>query len=61
MSNLPTTNHAFAQGAMLPPRHTCDGEDLSPRLMVAKTQFPATRQGHVLAMGKPMGRYARLS
>ncbi len=30
--NFTLTSPAFAEGQRIPPRHTCEGEDLSPRL-----------------------------
>lgn len=48
---LTLTSTAFPHGGMIPVRHTCDGEDLSPPLLW--TGVPASAQSLVLIVDDP--------
>lgn len=49
--SLTLSSASFPQQGMIPPRHTCDGEDLSPQL--AWTGLPSGTQSLVLMVDDP--------
>lgn len=49
--SLTLTSAAFQHGGMIPPRHTCDGDDLSPPLVW--TGMPANTKSLVLIVDDP--------
>ncbi|WP_223922117.1 YbhB/YbcL family Raf kinase inhibitor-like protein [Geobacter sp. AOG2] len=51
METLTITSPGFSQGGAIPARHTCDGNDTSPSLIIAKV--PSTAQSLALIMDDP--------
>ncbi len=51
MSELVLSSSAFSQGGSIPPRYTCDGEDVSPPLSIAGV--PEGTRSLVLIMDDP--------